>query len=132
MPKWKNITELTDKATKWFESRGISQSTLSKMRIYSDNRFMRIKTPSGNVLEKSDAEVMAFPMFMPGEDTPRNIKYRGANKSFAMEAGAELVFYNFNQIPNNKEIVIVEGEIDAILHRGWCRKRGVCTKRSWS
>lgn len=116
MPKWKNITELTDKATKWFESRGISQSTLSKMRIYSDNRFMRIKTPSGNILEKSDAEVMAFPMFMPGEDTPRNIKYRGANKSFAMEAGAELVFYNFNQIPNNKEIVIVEGEIDALSY----------------
>lgn len=119
IPEWKNLTELSDKAAKWFESRGISQATLRKMRIYTDRRFMRIKMPSGNVKEVQNAEVIAFPFFMPFEEKPRNIKYRGANKSFGLESGAELIFYNFEAIADynsirDKYLIIVEGEIDTL------------------
>lgn len=110
IPEWKNLTELSNKAVKWFEGRSISQDTIRKMRIYSDNRFMRIRMPNGAIRETANADVIAFPFFMPGEDSPRNIKYRGAFKSFSLESGAELIFYNYSAIPKNTEIIITEGE----------------------
>lgn len=116
IPEWKNITSLSDKAVGWFEKRGISQTTLFKMRVYSDKRFMRIKMPNGDVIDKRDAEVIAFPFFMPEEEVPRNIKYRGSNKSFSFESGAELVFYNFVAVRSFKDIIIVEGEIDLLSY----------------
>jgi twinkle protein len=39
-PEWKNITNLSDKAVKYFEGRMISQDTLVKMKVYSDDEFM--------------------------------------------------------------------------------------------
>ena len=116
IPKWENKTGLTDKALKWFEDRGISQSTLNKMRVYSDKKDMYIKLKDGNRAFKKDAEAICFPFFMNHEDIPRNIKYRGGNKSFMLEAGAELIFYNYDAIHSSKELIIVEGEIDALSY----------------
>jgi twinkle protein len=43
-----------------------------------------------------------------------NIKYRGPQKSFKMVSGAELIFYNVDCLKTNDEVIIVEGEIDAL------------------
>jgi twinkle protein len=104
VPDWKNLTELTDKAVKWFTGRMISQKTLNKMRIYSDVTFM----PQSGMSEG----VMCFPYFFQGELI--NIKYRGPQKSFKLHGGAELIFYNQDALLNFKDIIIVEGEVDAL------------------
>lgn len=104
VPEWKNKTDLTDRAVKWFTGRMISQRTLVKMRLYSDTEFM----PQF----KKEVEVMCMPYFFQGELF--NIKYRGPQKSFKMHTGSELIFYNQDALLNNEDIIIVEGEIDAL------------------
>jgi twinkle protein len=83
-PVWKNITSLSDKAVKYFESRMISQKTLLKMRVYFFN------------------------------DKLVNVKFRGPNKSFKLVSGAELIFWNLDCVNIYKEIILTEGEIDAL------------------
>ena len=104
LPEWKNITELSDKAVRWFTSRMISQKTLVKMRVYSDTVFM----PQHN----SSVEVICYPFFF--QDKLINIKFRGPQKSFMMNAGSELLFYNQDALLNHEDIIIVEGEMDAL------------------
>ena len=104
IPQWKNKTDLTDKAVKWFEGRMISQVTLNKMKIYSDVEFMPQLSKEINVI--------CFPYFLNGKLI--NIKYRGPQKSFKMVQGAELIFWNLDCLSNFNEIIIVEGEIDGL------------------
>jgi twinkle protein len=104
VPTWKNITHLTDKAVKYFEGRMISQKTLNEMKVYSDTEWM----PQF----QKEVEVFCFPYFVGDKLT--NIKFRGPKKSFKLVSNAELVWYNFNVIAESKEIIICEGEIDAL------------------
>ena len=78
VPEWKNITELTDGAVKWFTGRMISQNTLKKMKVYSDTVWMP-------VYEK-ETGVVCFPYFY--KDKLINIKYRTKDKKFKFESGA--------------------------------------------
>lgn len=103
-PDWTNKTELTDKAVKYFEGRMISQTTLNKMRVYSDVEFM----PQFNTKK----EVICFPYFL--NDKLINIKFRGPQKSFKLISGAELIFWNIDCLKKSNEVIIVEGEIDAL------------------
>jgi len=103
-PQWTNKTELTDKAVKYFEGRMINQRTLVKMRVYSDIEFM----PQ----YKKDVPVICFPYFF--NDKLINIKFRGPEKSFKLVSGAELIFWNIDCLNKFDEVVIVEGEIDAL------------------
>jgi len=102
IPEWKNKTELTDKAVKYFEGRGISQGTLIEMKVYSDKEYM----PQF----QKEVDVICFPYFVAEKLV--NIKYRGPEKSFKLFQGAELVFWNLDKITD--EVVIVEGEIDLL------------------
>jgi len=104
IPEWQNKTELSDKAVKYFEGRMISQVTLNKIRVYSDMEFM----PQF----KNKVPVICFPYF--SNDKLINIKYRGPLKSFRMVQGAELIFYNLDCLSRFNEVIIVEGEIDAL------------------
>ena len=104
VPEWKNITNLTDRAVKWFTGRMISQSTLNKMKVYSSKEYM-------SQCEK-EIEVICFPYFQ--NNVLKNIKYRGENKTFKLYSGAELIWYNFDAILDTKEVIIVEGEIDLL------------------
>ena len=104
IPKWENKTKLTDKAVRYFEGRMISQETLIRMRIYSDNQFM----PQFG----KEVETICFPYFFDGKLI--NIKSRGPQKSFKLVAGAELIFWNLDAINKFDELIIVEGEIDAL------------------
>lgn len=103
-PEWKNKTQLTDKAVKYFESRMITQDTLNEMKIYSDVEWM----PQF----QKEVEVFCFPYFRNGELI--NIKYRGPKKSFKLVSNAELIWYNFDCILDASELIICEGEIDCI------------------
>jgi twinkle protein len=104
IPEWKNITKLSDKAVNWFNGRMISQNTLNKMKIYSDDIFIP-------AIEKV-VESICFPYFF--NDKLINIKYRGPQKSFTQVIGAELVFWNIDCISKFDSVIIVEGEIDLL------------------
>jgi twinkle protein len=102
LPEWKNETKLTDKVVKYFTGRMISQNTLNKAKVYCENHFM----PQ---FEK-EMEAICFPYFF--NDKLINVKYRGAEKSFVMVTGAELIFLNLDCVTQFEKIIIVEGEID--------------------
>jgi twinkle protein len=104
IPDWKNITNLTDQAARFFEGRMIKQDILVKMKIYSDKEFM----PQFN----KEVPVMCFPYFRDGKLI--NIKFRGAQKTFKLVKNAELIFWNLDCLAGSDEIVITEGEIDAL------------------
>lgn len=104
IPEWQNKTELSDKAVRYFEGRMISQDTLNKMRVYSDIEFM----PQFS----NKVDTICFPYFSNGKLI--NIKYRGPKKSFRMVSGAELIFWNMDCLSKYDEVIIVEGEIDAL------------------
>lgn len=110
-PEWKNKTELTDDDAKWFESRMIKQETVKFMKIYSDIEWM----PQ----YKKEVKVICFPYFV--NENLINIKYRGPHKTFKLVSKAQLVWYNYNAILKNDEIIICEGELDclAIIHAGY-------------
>ena len=86
------------------QKRLISESTLIEMKISEKEVWM----PQNNKLEN----VIAYPFFRNNELV--NVKYRGSNKSFKLESGAELCWYNYDALLSNIEIVIVEGEIDCL------------------
>jgi twinkle protein len=107
VPEWKNNTQLTDKAVKYFEGRAISQGTLNEMKVYSDKEYM----PQFS----KEVDVICFPYFSAGKLI--NIKYRGPEKSFKLFQGAELIFWNIDYVNPKDEfqqIIIVEGEIDLL------------------
>ena len=105
-PEWKNTTNLTDGAVKYFESRGIDQTTLRKMKIYSDKEFM----PQ---TEKEEG-VICFPYFL--DETLINVKYRTKNKLFKLFKDGELIFYNINCLNKFDSVIITEGEIDCLSY----------------
>src|ERR1039458_1831353 len=103
-PAWKNKTLLSDKLIKWFEGRKISQKTLLEFKISEGKEWM----PQ----TQSEQNVIHFNYFRENELV--NIKYRNGNKQFKLFAGGELIFYNIDAIKDQKQIVIVEGEMDAL------------------
>jgi twinkle protein len=106
VPEWKNNTDLSDSAVKWFIGRGISQETLIKMKIYTDAVVM----PQTGKKEG----VVCFPYFRDNEIV--NIKFRDRNKNFMQVSGAELILWNFDCLKDCKEVYITEGEIDALTY----------------
>lgn len=92
--KWKNETRLSDNWVKFFEGRRISQSTLGKMRLAEKGEYIQ------------------FP-FIDGDEVI-NIKSRTKDKRFLLESGKPLIFYNLNGLRENNEVIITEGEIDAL------------------
>ncbi len=103
-PQWNNNTKLSDKLVKWFENRGISQSTLKKLKITEGPEWMPQKEAKVNTLQ--------FNYFF--NDELVNIKYRTGDKCFKLVSGAELVLYNIDSLRGAKECIITEGEIDTL------------------
>lgn len=101
--EFQNYTKLSDKLVKWFDSRGISQKTLIQMKISEKKEW----------LPQTEKEVncIVFPFFKDGELF--NLKYRDGKKNFKLSSGSELIWYNYDAL-KNKEVIIVEGEIDAL------------------
>jgi twinkle protein len=104
VPEWKNKTDLSNDAVKYFEGRMICQDTLKAFKIYTDKEFM----PQVSI----EIDVICFPYFY--NEILINTKYRGKNKSFKLIKDAELIFYNIDCVKEYEEIIITEGEIDAL------------------
>jgi|TARA_B100001093_G_scaffold84582_1_gene76131 twinkle protein len=103
-PEWKNTTELSDKAIKWFEGRSISQSTLNRLKVSEGVEWMPQTGKNENTIQ--------FNYFINNELI--NIKYRDGRKNFKLVKDAEKVFYNLDNIVGHDWCVIVEGEMDAL------------------
>ena len=103
-PEWVNATNLTDNVIKWFEGRGISQSTLKQLRVSEGVEWMPQTGKNENTIQ--------FNYFI--NDELINIKYRDGRKNFKLVKDAEKVFYNLDSIVNNDTCVIVEGEMDVL------------------
>lgn len=99
-------SEPTDKLAAWFAKRGISKATIEAMGVSHAQVWMP-GCESGETVG-----VVAFPFRRKGEIV--NVKYRTADKRFRQEKGAEKVFYNVEAVVGAKEVIIVEGEIDAL------------------
>lgn len=105
-PVWNNNTVLSDKLVKWFEGRGISQKTLTLMKITESKEWMPQTQKEENTIN--------FNFFRNGELI--NIKYRDGKKNFKLVKDAEKIFYNLDSCHISKDIIIVEGEIDALSY----------------
>jgi len=95
---------LSNKVIKWFEGRGISNSTLIKMKITEGQEFMPQTGKEENTIQ--------FNYFINNELI--NIKYRDGKKNFKLVKGAEKIFYNIDSTVGHNYMVIVEGEMDAL------------------
>ena len=103
-PEWKNKTQLSENVVKYFENRKISQSTLNAFKISEGLEWMPQVNKEQNTIQ--------FNYFRSGELV--NVKYRTGAKHFKLHKGSELIFYNLDCIKENIELIICEGEIDAL------------------
>lgn len=105
-PVWQNNTTISDKVVKWFEGRGVSQFTLRMMKVSEGMEWMpQTKKPENTI---------QFNYFRNGELV--NVKYRDGSKNFKLVKDAERIFYNLDSCHISKDIIIVEGEIDALSY----------------
>ena len=99
-----NSTTLSDKIVNWFDSRGISQFTLKIMKVSQGIEWMPQTGKEENTIQ--------FNYFLDNELI--NVKYRDGSKNFKMFKDAEKIFYNLDSSHISKDIIIVEGEMDAL------------------
>lgn len=97
LPEKPNITKLTDEAIKFFEERGINQEVLLLNKIAITN----------------DKNGIVFPYFRNGQLI--NYKTRLIKeKKFFQAKEAEPIMYNLDRLQGQKEIIVCEGEFDAL------------------
>jgi len=104
----------------------IPQPRLEKLSKEFIDNFENVRKVSNNTLlrfnvteaiewmpkAQKEIKVVCFNYMRDGEVV--NIKFRGKNKDMKLAKDAELIFYNLDAIKDEKECVIVEGEIDAM------------------
>lgn len=95
---------LSDKLLAWFECRGITEPTLSAMKITEGLEWMPQKNKEINTVQ--------FNYYRNGELI--NTKFRTGDKCFKLVSGAELLPYNIDSIKDLTECIITEGEMDAL------------------
>ena len=106
-PAAKEIKPPASKVVEWFKTRGISQSTLTDVKVGEGTEFMPQTGKTENTIQ--------FHYIMG--DQLINVKYRDGRKNFKLYKGAEKVFYNINSIVGYDTCVITEGEMDVLaLH----------------
>jgi twinkle protein len=94
-----NNTGLSDKSVEWFNSRGISKTTIKWWKITENVR--------------NSTTWINFNYFR--RETLTNVKYRKLNeKSFLLTPNAELIFYGLDFIDGKDSVIITEGEMDAL------------------
>lgn len=103
-PAPRPLTPLEPRALAWFKGRGISDKTLSKMKVTEGLEWMPQKNGQANTVQ--------FNYFKDGVLV--NTKYRTGDKKFKLVSGAELLPYNIDAIKGQKTCIITEGEMDAL------------------
>jgi len=98
---------LQSKVVDWFNTRGITQQTLTDLKVGEGSEFMPQTGQKENTVQFN---------YLMG-DQLINVKYRDGRKNFKLYKGAEKVFYNINSIVGYDFCVITEGEMDVLaLH----------------
>ncbi len=106
-PDQKPTKKLNSKVVQWFETRGISQKTLTDLQVGEGTEYMPQTGKSENTIWFN---------YLMG-DQLINVKYRDGRKNFKLYKGAEKVFYNINSIVGYDTCIITEGEMDVLaLH----------------
>ena len=95
---------LSTKMLNWFKSRGISETTVKSWRITEDNIWM----------PKDDGKTDTINFNYFQNNSLVNIKYRSYDKSFRMVKEAKLIFYGIDNTIGKEDIIITEGEMDAL------------------
>jgi twinkle protein len=103
VPEFK-YSELSNKVIEWFETRHISQQTLSRLKITESKEWM----PQ----TKKEESTINFNYFL--DEQLVNVKYRDGRKNFKLYKDAEKILYNLDSIRTSKDCIIVEGEIDCL------------------
>lgn len=103
IPEFK-YNKVSEKVIEWFKGRGISQMTLSRLKISESKEWM----PQ----TKKEENTINFNYFL--DEKLVNIKYRDGRKNFKLFKDAEKILYNLDSIRTAKECIIVEGEIDCL------------------
>lgn len=94
---------MDDKAREWLATRGITAEVAARNQVaLTQKYFPQVEAQRGCIV---------FPFIKHGEVV--NAKYRTRDKFFTQEAGAEKVWYKFDDI-DPKCTIITEGEIDAL------------------
>lgn len=100
-----------DNVIQYFVKRNISAGTIRHFNITEAVEWM----PKA----QKEIPVICFNYYRSGELI--NIKFRGKDKDFKLSKNAEQIFYNLDAIENENEIIIVEGEVDAMS----CHEAGI-------
>lgn len=94
-----NLTNLPNNIVKYMEGRGISQSTLKKMKV-----------------GVSDKGSLTFNYFRNGElvNTKTRWTTKDGKKAFSQHVGSEKILFNLDSLKGKEKCIIVEGEIDVL------------------
>lgn len=109
-PEWTKIYEARIEEKEpdlitWFANRGIPESVIKRNNICTGTAFF----------QKPNKELPCIQFPYCESDGLVNIKYRALeDKHFALHKGAELILYGIDDIDINKDLIIVEGEIDKL------------------
>ena len=88
-------------------ARGIDLKALKDLKVREAKEWM----PQ----TKKEENCICFDYYLNSEII--NVKYRDGKKNFKLYKDAEKIFYNLDNIQNEKECVIVEGEFDVLAFR---------------
>lgn len=101
-PDYAPTASAAEKASNWFESRGISEAVLKRNNIgVASAYFPQVE---------SEVSCVAFPYFRGTEIV--NVKYRTKDKMFRMASGCERILYGLNDVAETT--IWVEGEMDKL------------------
>lgn len=106
-PKPRPASKFSDKMLAYIKSRGISEETLTAMKVTEGIEGMPRKDGSFK-----DMNTIQFNYYHNGELV--NTKFRTGDKCFKMVSGAELLPYNIDSIKGAPNCIITEGEFDAL------------------
>tara|TARA_R100001443_G_scaffold65649_2_gene74875 strand:+ start:457 stop:2172 length:1716 start_codon:yes stop_codon:yes gene_type:complete len=98
------LPKTSSKVEEWFEERGISEKSLTDLKVGEGKEFMPQTGNKENTIQ--------FNYYMG--DQLINIKYRDGRKNFKLYKGAEKVFYNINSVVGYDWCIITEGEMDVL------------------
>ncbi len=104
-PKEKKIiSKYSSEFLNYFKDRGISEKTLLSNKVSEGLEYMPQCQKERNTIQ--------FNYYKNNELI--NVKYRDGDKNFKLVKNAEKILYGLDHIVNQKEVIIVEGELDKL------------------
>ncbi|MCM1029746.1 MAG: toprim domain-containing protein [Pseudoflavonifractor sp.] len=106
-PKATPRGEFSPRLLAWLNGRGLSEATLKEAGVDEGEEIFRTK--EGETVRR---RVVRFHYRLEGEDV--NVKSRTADKMFRLVSGARMVPWNIDSVKGTPEMIVTEGEFDAL------------------